>query len=754
MKTFESNPASLKDMLGQIVAGKIQLPDFQRGWVWDDNHIRDLLVSVSRSFPIGAVMLLETGGEVRFQIRPVEHVDLQSSGVDPEFLILDGQQRLTSLTQVLKCDRPVETRDEKGKALKRFYYIDIERALANGGIEEALIGLDENKQKRSNFGRDIDLDLSTREDECRTFHFPLSAVLNKDPWEATLHKVAPERFGDYMSFRELVIDVFNEYQLPVIKLLKSNTKEAVCLVFEKVNTGGVPLSVFELVTASFAAEGFNLRDHWFGSKLRNVEGMIERLKKHKTLKNVEASDFLQCVTLIHTRELRLQDLAAGKTGKSVAPVSMKRVAVLNLPLESYRKHVADVEAGFVLAAKFLKKECFFRASDLPYRTQLVPLAAVLSQLQNRWLEPLIYDKVARWFWCGALGELYGGAVETRSALDVEDLLSWILDDGPTPRTISDSSFQAERLDTLRTKNSAAYKAVNILLMREGAKDFFWKATVLDLDADDVNIDIHHIFPVAWCDQNGIHRDRYNAIVNKTPISYKANRMVGGNAPSHYLGKIQDHKQVQLDNEGMDDLIATHRIDPHTLRLDDFDGFYESRKSNLLSLIGGAMGKTPTVSDNEPVNASKPMDPELARMNRDVDQLERFFRQHIESALLSLDDDPYKNIFPSHIRDQVERRIAGELKKNPARTKEDFADLSKKLEWLDLMECCDIMCQKALWPAFEPAYQNQAAMKSKFSQLGALRNTIRHSREMTEVVLHEGRAAIAFFRGISSRVSRG
>ena len=80
MTTFDSTKASLNDLLREIREGKIQLPDFQRGWVWDDDHIRDLLVSIARSFPIGAVMLLEAGGEVRFETRPVEGL----GGTDPQ----------------------------------------------------------------------------------------------------------------------------------------------------------------------------------------------------------------------------------------------------------------------------------------------------------------------------------------------------------------------------------------------------------------------------------------------------------------------------------------------------------------------------------------------------------------------------------------------------------------------------------------------------------------------------------------------
>src|SRR5215813_12326512 len=108
MTTFDSTKTHLSKLLDEISEGKIQLPDFQRGWVWDDEHIRSLLVSIARAFPIGAVMLLESGGEVRFQVRPIEGIDPAMATPDKvEKLILDGQQRLTSLSQVLLLTKPV-----------------------------------------------------------------------------------------------------------------------------------------------------------------------------------------------------------------------------------------------------------------------------------------------------------------------------------------------------------------------------------------------------------------------------------------------------------------------------------------------------------------------------------------------------------------------------------------------------------------------------------------------------------------------
>ena len=599
MTTFDTTKTSLKDLLAEIERGELQLPDFQRGWIWDDDHIRELLVSVARSFPIGAVMLLKTGGDVRFQTRPVEGLEAAvPNNVQPKRLILDGQQRLTTLTQAISVDGPVRTRTAKGKRIRRHYYFDIDKILGSEprDWDEAIVAVDENRELRTNFGRDVELDLSTTERECREFHFPCRRIMDNDPWMIALSEIAPVRLRDYTTFCAKVIQPFQEYHLPVIELTEQATKEAVCLVFEKVNTGGVTLTVFELVTASYAAEGYNLRDDWFGSETRKVESRRESLEEDALLKGVRATEFLQGVSLLHSHELRTADVNAGKTGKTVRPVSAKKADVLRLPLSAWKKWAAKLEDGFRNAAMFLRRECFHSRRELPYRTQLVPLAAVLARLDERWQEPVVYDKLARWYWCGVLGELYGGAVETRMANDFDDLLGWIEDDRAVPRTVADAHFQPTRLDTLRTRQSAAYKGVNVLVIREGARDWFWKADIKQMDVQDVALDIHHIFPRAWCGEKGIEPKRRDCILNKTPISYKANRMLGGDAPSAYLPKLR--QKARVDAHALDELLASHALSPDLLRRDAFDEFLEDRRGKMSALIERAMGK-PVVDAGSP-----------------------------------------------------------------------------------------------------------------------------------------------------------
>ncbi len=585
MSTFDSTSDSLETLLESVVEGKIQLPDFQRGWVWDEEHIRSLLISVARSFPIGSVMLLETGGEARFQLRPVEGVEKSQVG-DAENLILDGQQRLTSLTRVIQMDEPVPTRDHKKRKVQRHFYIDIEKAMQGPAhYEEAFFAVDQTKQVKTNFGRDVVLDLSTPELEYEHFMFPCFQSINSDKWEDGLNEhYPPEKFSRYMAFRKQVLNPFRSYKIPVIRLKKETSKEAVCLVFEKVNTGGVSLSVFELVTATYAADNFNLRDDWQNRKKQNFA------KRH-LLKDLESTDFLQGISLLHSHSRRQADLLAGKQSKEATAITAKREHVLAMPLQAYKDWRDNLTKGFNEAHEFLKHLGFYNAKFLPYRSQVIPLACVLAHYGDRWLEPMIQEKLTRWFWCGVLGELYGGAVESRIALDFPELMKWIEDpQAELPTTVKAAGFQESRLETLRTRNSAAYRGLYILLQQKDSEDFFWKKRMMDLDRSDKKIDIHHIFPKAWCDQKGIQPKVYNSIINKTAISARANRMIGGSAPSAYLKQIQDHASVQLDEPGMNDILQTHLIDPALLRADDFHAFYAARKVALLTLVEQAMGK--------------------------------------------------------------------------------------------------------------------------------------------------------------------
>lgn len=583
MESFDSTKRNLYEILKDVNSGKIQLPDFQRGWVWDDDRIKGIIASVAKSFPIGAVMLLETGNEnIRFKTKPVEGV-LGLNGTKPEMLILDGQQRITSLYQAIMTNRVVNTRNSKGYEIKRWYYIDMVKALdTDSDLEEAIFSINENKIITENIGRDIILDLSTEENEFKNLMYPVSMVDNYDEWRTKFIEYWDydrDKIKFWNEFEKKIIKGFNGYNLPVIVMKKENTKEAVCQVFEKVNTGGVSLTVFELLTASFASDEFDLKADW--------EDIKNKFKPYKILNNTSNTDIIQAITLYSTFNKRLAAITSGVT-ENIPSVSAKRKEMLNLTLSEYLKYRDEIVEGFIKSSKILVENHIFNSRDLPYSTQLVPMAAILAKLGDKIDNVGNKNKLMRWFWCGVFGELYGSANETRYALDMIQVTDWIENNAEEPKTIYDANFSPSRLNTLRTRNSAAYKGVYALMMDENTKDWL-SATKIDFSTYfSESIDIHHIFPVAWCEKNNIPRNDYDCIINKTPLSGRTNRIVRGDAPSKYLERLK--KRAGVSDSEFNDILRSHLVSPDYMYKDDFYGFFNNRKEQILQRIEKAIGK--------------------------------------------------------------------------------------------------------------------------------------------------------------------
>ncbi len=588
METFDSKKINLTELLNDIKKGKIQLPDFQRGWVWDDNRIKGLLASVIKSYPISVVTLLETGENVSFKTKPVEGATVPE-GVKPEYLILDGQQRLTSLYQSIVTNKVVKTRNAKGYEILRWYYIDMKKAMdPNVDLEEAIFSINENKVVTGVLGRGVVLDLSSEEKEFENLMYPVCMIDEYSEWRWKFEKYwnyDSEKIRFLSEFERYIINNYSHYNVPVIEMKKENTKEAVCQVFEKVNTGGVSLTVFELLTATYAASGFDLKRDW--------EDIKAKFNDVKVLKFTSNTDIIQAVTLLSTYKKRQEAQKSGVEVDKLPAVSAKRKNMLELKVEDYKSSRDEIVNGFISAAKILTDNHIFTARDLPYTTQLIPMSGIIASLGDEASNLGCRKKLMRWFWCGVFGELYGAANETRYALDIQQVVDWILHDGNEPQTIYDAIFSPSRLNTLRTRNSAAYKGIYALLMDENTKDWLSGSKIDHLSYFQESIDIHHIFPKHWCNNNGIPRSDYDTIVNKTPLSKGTNIFVSGEAPSKYLIRLE--RKADVSTEEINELLRTHLVNPEIIRTDDFYAFFSDRKELILQRIEQATGK-PIIRD--------------------------------------------------------------------------------------------------------------------------------------------------------------
>lgn len=577
----KSLDTELSELMREVSSGKEQLPEFQRGWTWDNDRIRGIIASLSQGYPMGAIMRLEYGNEnVRFRYRTIEGVTV--TGVTPEFLILDGQQRLTSMYRATCCKEPVETTTEKGKEIKRYYYLDIKKCLDESEDRvDAVIAVPSDRKVKTNFDRDVVLDLSTRELEFEHEMFPINIIFDsnaREDWAdgyKEYHEYDKAFMEKYKQFRTQVIDTIVGYKLPVITLGKETPREAVCKVFENVNTGGVPLTVFELVTATFATYDFDLRKDWIECRDK-IRSKGETLNTD-VMEGVDETSFLTAITLYTTY---LSDKMT----------TCKKKDVLALNFEDYKKNRGILLEGYKMARKFLFQQYVFRKRDLPYTTQLIPLSAICAVIGTaKFNLPSTQKILAKWFWCGIMGEMYGGANETRYATDIEDVVAEIKGKDSQNRTINAAYFSATRLLSLQTRNSAAYKGIMALVYREQCRDFMQGITMDIVKSMDESPDIHHIFPEAYCKKMGLDKTKWNSIVNKTPLLPASNRQIGGDAPSVYSGNIM--KKVEIDEVELRFRIESHLVNYDYLIADDFDHYFIARAKAILKVIEAAMGKT-------------------------------------------------------------------------------------------------------------------------------------------------------------------
>ncbi len=584
---MESKDKKIADLMRDISCGKIQLPDFQRGWVWSDAKIKKLIASITCGYPISAAMFLEYGGALRLKYRSFEGVTALPE--QPEYLVLDGQQRLTSIYQAMYNTEPVSTKTDNNKSVEVYYYIHIPDTVNGIEREDAICSVPRDRIVRENFNRDIVMDISTEDKEFAHRMFPVNLLFK--PAEAAgwqnryfaYHGFDKDIINEFTKFFTDIVMAVSSYALPVIFLGNDTPKEAVCQVFENVNTGGVSLTVFELVTAIFAMdadENWNLRDDWQQRQKRSFAGDILG-------RGIDATGFLTACTL----------LSAYKANRTV---SCKRKDVLNLRLADYQRYADSLENGFVEAEKLLQRNRIFTSQNLPYSSQLIPLAVLCTLLRERDLlhTAAAIAKLEQWMWCGIFGELYGGANESRFVQDVIGVMEWIQEDGPVPKTVADAYFNPVRLLSLQTRQSAAYKGIMALVLKNHSKDFISGQDMDFTVFKSEYTDIHHVFPKAYCEQMGYPWQKYNSVINKTPIFYATNRKIGGVAPSKYLNYIEEHYAVAP--ETLNTYLASHWLDADSMRRDDFNQFIVKRAGALLDAISAAMGKSISGRDSAEV----------------------------------------------------------------------------------------------------------------------------------------------------------
>lgn len=552
MSLFEdTNPKALKDLLGEINSRTMALPDFQRDFVWEPSATQELIVSIANDYPAGSILRVRDEKRV-FAAREFEGAP-KLNDYKHTFLVLDGQQQLTSLYQAFF-----------GVGEHR-YYIDL-KLLINGADFEEAISYERAKTKRvksresfEHQAKELILPLSVLKAGAGGF---LDWMLN-----ATSPMSSNERARMLDALKKINsnwIKPIDEYQFPVVTLSNETGPDALCTIFETLNRTGVKLSVFELLTARFWPQKINLRALWY--KACEEYSIISDF-------GVDPYYILQAISLACRK----------------AP-SCKRSDVLDLATEDIEGWWDRVVEGLATGLDILREDCkVVLPKWLPYQTMLAPLAAVLAKI-GRTKTPVAgaqRENLKRWFWCAVFGQVYEKAPNSQSAKDVIELLIWLEGGGP-PETINTMSFDPKVLRDVTPRQRAVYRGV-ICLIVGGARDFHTQATITGRLMIEQGIDDHHVFPSNYLEtKKGIKSSRLrDCVLNRTLIDRTTNQTISARAPSDYLSEIRETRGFPFDA-----VLASHSLptgDNSPFWTDDYAAYLTWREAKIWNEIKRVTG---------------------------------------------------------------------------------------------------------------------------------------------------------------------
>lgn len=727
---------SLNVLLGWLKDGRFVVPDFQREFEWQPWDIRDLMRSIFLDYYIGSLLLWK-GKSDNFSALSCEPIYGYDGSDKKQYIVLDGQQRLTAIYYAFVApNKPLPKR-----ANRYFYYVRVDQFMAEE-YDQAFSYQYPTRQWSKMF--------EDRELQFENHIFPLSIVgsggWDLPNWVQGYEKYWTDKVKEAESIDETfdsrywanhiqnakefgkhLQDITQQYQISYIELDEDLGIDKVCDIFTQINSRGVRLDVFDLINALLKPKNIKLKEMW-----RNAAPRLEFVDTEKM--NVYVLQVMSLLRQSYCSPKYLYFLIP-KQERLIRSVDGSRAREVLIPdSEAFENLWNEAVDALDISLKLLKHPQEFgviSSGYLPY-VSILPVFTALQAYAKRLPVDKRLDaqrKIRYWYWAAVFTNRYSGSVESTSARDFIDIKTWFEDDDSAPGLIQEFKTRFRSLDLRKEikRGTSVYNGIFNLFVIQGAKDW---VTGHVPQSDDLND--HHIVPASWGKKN-LSGNAIHTILNRTPLSVVTNRdVIRDRLPNSYIPEM-------INNNGKDvvrSILESHFIsytaqeillrDPFTP--EDYQEFISERQKTLQAAIENLLIK-------ERIDLS----PALRQLDEKIERIELSLR----SLLTEILEDDWQAI-PGGTRNRVDERIQKAIKKNAAIDPEDFESLPGKLQYFDLRDIEETIIVKSLWPKFDPIFKNKAMLTNKFQQLADLRNAIRHSRDVTEIVRKEGEASILWF----------
>lgn len=562
-------PMSITDLVNEFQRGQMQLPEMQRGYVWNARQVRDLLDSLYRGYPTGNILRWE---------RYNNFVELRDAAIDQKketwanpTLLLDGQQRITSLSSVI-LGEDIKVKDSK-KTIDIYFNVDYEEKIECSDInsEEDIDIPEEDDDEDDEDENDVEENISEEKSIIENYKKPFivgnNSVKQNPKWISVkeifmakdiniflmrlgIKSFDDPRYNKYSTRLNRVRDIKN-YQFPVITLKKELQYEEVAEIFVRINSLGSRLKGSDLALAQITSK-------WKGS-LKLFEDFIKECKKDKWSININ---------------ILLRTLVAIITDQS------KFKAVSNLSIQDLQDGWEKTKEVLDFTLSFLRQNFFVENEKLLSSPSLIIILAYFAFKKKKLISPEDTKLLKKWFLiANSKGRYSWGSTESKMDEDLSAIC-----DNEINLLLVNLEKQFGRLtiteDDLKGKNrkSGFFKTMFILMHKYGAKD--WKTNLVIStmhQGKKDKIEFHHIFP------KNILKGKYeskniNDIANLTFIGKITNIKISDDYPEEYMNTIINERGFEILEE--------HCIpkDENLRKIDNFPKFIEERRKLICNLI--------------------------------------------------------------------------------------------------------------------------------------------------------------------------
>ena len=528
MQLRQGNKNLLTDLVKKAYSGEVMLPDFQRNFVWSRQDVEELIKSLLENMFIGTFLVQDvTPDNLPFKAIPIEGVkDVNPNFQEkPNVLILDGQQRLSSIFYAIyEPNIPLKNVSNPYR-----FFIDIKELLKDN-IDDAVFSW--SIAWRDYKGLLDDEGAYNYEILQNEMILPIS-LLKEDfskLWYKKLQEfdLSDEKSEKVVSYIENII----KYQVLTLEVSITEKPETIAVLFEKINRTGVKLSIFDLLTARLY-KFLNLREVWEDS--------------------YENFDNIKKIALYNKRDTTIpyyiiQSIALN-SGLSIKARDMLKINEQHLNTQKWENYVKAFDK---FLDRFLDKNEYGIGDInkwLPYKPMLIVMLA-LELLDNK-----NYEKINQWYWSSVFSERFSGSTETKLMKDYKELKNWFLNDEQIPEAVNemrDILFKTFTILDKKYAGNAVYKGVFNLLFINDAKDFY--------ENDKIKFSIneledHHIFPKKFLENKKVNLN-WDIVANRTLITSKTNRKISKKAPATY---IEEMLKIHKSKEKVKEILSKHFI---------------------------------------------------------------------------------------------------------------------------------------------------------------------------------------------------